>query len=558
MLESVTVKNLALIREAQISFGKGLNILSGETGAGKSILIGSINLALGAKADKDIIRDGAEYGLVELVFHLEDPEVIRSIRAMELPVEEDGSIIITRKISEGRSPIRVCGESVTVRQVKELAALLIDIHGQHEHQSLLKEGRQRQLLDAYGGEKMEALLQQMAESCSRYKKVSEELSALSMDEPKRQREISLAEYEIREIDEAALRIGEEEELSEELRSMNAARNSFEALNTVLSLTEGEGVLDPLGTAIRELNAIHEPDEKLRDITDSYLVAEDTLRGAAREIHDYMEENVFDARRFAEMEERLDTIRKLVFKYGKDEGDVLAYLEKRKAELEAYSNLDATLEKLQKEKEAAGKAAADTASKIHQLRVKAGNALEKEISRHLTELNFLKVSFAIELTDAGEFTSYGRDEVRFMISLNPGEKMRPLSEVASGGELSRIMLALKSVFAGKDDIGTLIFDEIDTGISGKTAWKVSEKMGALSKDRQLLCITHLPQIAAMADTHFVIEKSEVQGKTETHIQQLSEEEELKELARMLGGDALTEAALENAAELKRQANEAKRG
>ncbi len=555
MLDRLYVKNLALIKEVEIELGAGLNILTGETGAGKSIIIGSVNLCLGGKADKDMIRDGAEYALIELVFR-PDESVLKAVKEMDMPVEEDGSIIISRKISSSKSQIRVCGESVTVRQVKELAALLLDVHGQHEHQSLLKAGRQRELLDAYGGSEMRGLLEKMKEAYEEYESVLKKLAELDMDSATRAREISLAEYEIKQIEDAAITPGEEKELEERYKRMKRSLNNHEALNRVAELLNGnEGISDRLGRCIYDMNSMNE-DGRLKEIGEKLINAEGYLSDAYRELRRYIEEEDFDPEEFAQIESRLDTIRSLILKYGRDEEEVLKYLEKRRERLSELTGMDETLAKLRVKQEKAAAGLDKAAESITKLRKKTAVKLEKEISEALLDLNFLKVNFNIELKEKEECSPYGREDIVFTISLNPGEEARPLSEVASGGELSRIMLALKSVFAKKDEIGTLVFDEIDTGISGKTAWKVSEKMGALARSHQLICITHLPQIAAMADSHFLIEKNEKEGRTISDIRLLTEQEKAGELARMLGGDSISEASLLNAEELIKQAEAVK--
>ena len=559
MLDSISVKNLALIKQADIELCEGLNILSGETGAGKSILIGSVNLCLGAKADKSMIREGAEYALIELVFHVDNEKIISAIREMELPIEEDGTVIISRRISANRSSIKVCGENVTVKQVKELAELLIDVHGQHEHQSLLHSLKQRELLDAYctGGLKKE--LEKTAAEYAEYKRLCDRLKSLDMDEASRARETELAEYEINEIEEAGIRPGEEDELEDAFRRMKGARDSYEGLTRVRELLDEEydGALENLGRAVREMNAAAFVNEELSEEAQALSTAEDTIRDVLRDVREILDDGAFDPQRFDEIETRLDTIRRLSLKYGGSEQAVLDYCEKRRDELKELKDLDAGRKKLGAEIEEAKKKLDSLCEKLHKERAKAAKALKEEISSTLMDLNFLKVEFEVALKQREEYGPAGRDEVEFMISLNPGEKLRPLKDVASGGELSRIMLALKTVFAARDDIETLIFDEIDSGISGKTAWMVSEKMGALAGGRQLICITHLPQIAAMADKHFCIEKEEVDGKTETGIRALDKQQEEAELARMLGGGELTEAVLGNARELKLRAAESKR-
>lgn len=555
MLDRLYVKNLALIKEAEIELGPGLNILAGETGAGKSIIIGSINLCLGGKADKDMIRDGAEYALIELVFR-PDEAVLKAVKEMDMPVEDDGCIIISRKISSTKSQIKVCGESVTVRQIKELAALLLDVHGQHEHQSLLKGTKQRDVLDAYGGAEMKGLLENMKEAYAAYENICAKLDALDMDEGTRAREISLAEYEIKQIEDAAITPGEEKELDEKFRRMKRSMDNHETLSRVMELIDGDGgASERLGRAVADMS-IAAGDEKLKEISELMMNADGYLSDAARGLRRYMEEEDFDPEEYAVTEGRLDTIRSLIIKYGRNEEDVLKYLEDRRERLRELNSMEETVGRLKAEQDKAYAAMEKTGTAITKLRKKTAAKLEKEISEALLEMNFLKVCFKIELKEKEEYSSYGKDEVVFTISLNPGEENRPLSEVASGGELSRIMLALKSVFAKKDETGTLVFDEIDTGISGKTAWKVSGKMGALALSHQLICITHLPQIAAMADTHFLIEKNEKDGRTETCIRQLSEEERTGELARMLGGESLSEASVMNASELLLEAKSVK--
>ena len=555
MLDRLYVKNLALIKEAEIELGAGLNILTGETGAGKSIIIGSINLCLGGKADKDMIRDGAEYALIELVFRPEE-NILKAVKEMDMPVEEDGCIIISRKISSSKSQIKVCGESVTVRQVKELAALLLDVHGQHEHQSLLKTSKQRELLDAYGGNRMKELLENMREAYEAYGSICEKLTKLDMDEGMRAREISLAEYEIKQIEDAAISPGEEKELDERFRKMKRSMDNHEALSRVMELIAGDGgAAERLSRGIADMNSLNE-DEKLKEIGEQLMNADGYLSDAARGLRRYMEEGDYDPEEYAGIESRLDIIRSLILKYGRTEEDVLKYLEERKEQLRELECMDETVKKLEAEKEKAYAAMEKAGADITKLRNKTAQSLKKEISEALLDMNFLTVNFDIELKEKEEYTPFGKEDTVFTISLNTGEEKRPLSEVASGGELSRIMLALKSVFAKKDDIGTLIFDEIDTGISGKTAWKVSGKMGTLSRSHQLICITHLPQIAAMADTHFLIEKSEKDGRTITDIRPLDPDERTKELARMLGGDSLSEASVLNAKELLQEAREVK--
>lgn len=558
MLTSLHVKDLALIREAEVNFSDGLNILTGETGAGKSIIIGSINYALGAKVEKDVVREGAEYALVELIFQVEREETRKQIQKMELPMEEDGSLIITRKIMQGRSVLKVGGEAITTRQMKELAALLIDIHGQHEHQSLLQIAKHQELLDSYVGEELKDEIVKITELYGEYTKLQGEIASLSMDDATRQREIALAQFEVDEIETAALTVGEDEILEKKYRKLVNAKKIADSLNHVMDyLANGESnAKDQTGYAVREMNMAITMDEELNDMAEHLMSAESILSDVSREIAEYMDEFSFDEEDFRAMEERLNVINHLTLKYGRTIEEVLTYGQKKKEELNRLLDLEGTLQQLRTKRAKVEKELCIHSECAHEIRLRLAKELEKNIAETLLELNFLKVTFEIAVRKKETYSKTGFDEVEFMISLNPGERVRPLTQVASGGELSRIMLALKSIFARKDAIDTLIFDEIDTGISGKTAWKVSEKMSILSEHHQVICITHLPQIAAMADTHFVIEKAEWDGKTVTSIQQQNEAETIDEIARLLGSDCITDAVRTNAVELRELAKKTK--
>jgi len=550
MLERLHVKNLALIEEAEVNFREGLNILTGETGAGKSIIIGSVNYALGAKADADVIRSGAEYALVELVFYLEQEEKRRLVREMDFALEEDGTLIISRKIMPGRSIIRVGGETVTVKQVKELANILIDIHGQHEHQSLLKPKKQLDLLDDFAGEKAMEWKASVAKEYKEYKDLLAELDALDMDEGAREREVSLARYEVDEIEGAGICPGEEIELQNKYRKMQNGKKIVDALQKVsMYLDAGEGnAVELTGYALRELSNAAGMDEELTPMEERLRDVESLLADVSRDIKNYAEDFSFSEEEFDETEKRLDILNHLMTKYGNSTEKILAYGEKRRKELDQLMDLANVQMNLKNRLSQKEEEIRKICRQLHELRSIQATALSEEITAVLEDLNFLRVTFEIAVTEKDSFGENGADEVCFLISLNPGEAKKPVAEVASGGELSRIMLALKTVFARKDRMETLIFDEIDAGISGKTAWRVSERMDALGKGHQILCITHLPQIAAMADRHYLIDKKEEEGVTKTEIRELDAGESVEEVARLLGSDMVTDAVLENAKEL----------
>ncbi len=557
MLQSLHVKNLALIDEIEVTLGEGLNILTGETGAGKSIIIGSINLALGAKADKDMIRTGAEYALVELVFTVEGQQ-LAAIEELELPVE-DGQIILQRRILQSRNVCKVCGETVTARQLKQLGEILLDIHGQHEHQSLLKPAKQLEILDAYAGEALLSHKEKLRELYSRYRSAVDELEHSEVDEETRKREAALAEFECQEIEEAALVPGEDEEIEQLYRKLVNGQKIQDAVGLAHALCgyEENGVGSSVGRALKEMRSVAAYDTALQEFEQQLLDIDGLLNDYNRAVADYLSELEFDGELFDRTEKRLNLLNHLKAKYGNSIEDVLAYQAQAQHTLEKYRDYDAYRMELTKRADTLKEEALTVCAKISDIRRRSAARLSKEMKKALVDLNFQEVAFEIQVTALEEMIgSNGYDRAAFLISTNAGERLRDLAQVASGGELSRIMLALKTVLADKDAIETLIFDEIDTGISGKTAWKVSEKMGILGRGHQLICITHLPQIAAMADQHFCIEKKVEDKRSVTDIRKLAEEESVTELARMLGSDSITENVMNNAREMKDLARKTK--
>ncbi len=559
MLVSLYVKNLALIDETEVYFGNGLNILTGETGAGKSIIIGSVNLALGAKAEKDMIRTGADYALVELVFHVEKEKQLEEIRSLELPVEEDGTVILQRRIMPGKSLCKVGGETVSVKQVRALAEILIDIHGQHEHQSLLKAARQLEILDEYAKEELSGPAKKLKACYEQYREVAKQLSAEDIDEETRKREASLAAFEVQEIEEAALLAEEDTELEKSYRKLVNGQKIQESVTLAYQMSgyENGGAGDAIGRAVKEIRSVAAYDETLQNFEAQLLDIDSLLNDYNRAAADYLSGLEFDGELFAKVEKRLDLVNHLKAKYGNTIEEILAYQERMQEKLEKYQNFDAYRQELVQKEAALKEELLALCEKVSKIRKKSAKSLAKSMKKALIDLNFLDVAFEIRIeSEENKIGPDGYDQASFMISTNPGEDLRPLAQIASGGELSRIMLALKTVLADRDEIETLIFDEIDTGISGKTAWKVSEKMGILGQKHQLICITHLPQIAAMADSHFQIEKTVTKERTVTTIRALEETESVEELARMLGGASITENVLNNAREMKDLARKSK--
>ena len=544
MLYHLHVKDLALIDSAEVEFGPGLNILTGETGAGKSILIGSINLALGSKASKDMIRSGQPYGLVELVFGDFSEAILEKLRALEIE-PEDGQLIIRRKISSTRSEIKINDETVTLSKLRKVTELLIDIHGQHEHQSLLRDGYHLKILDDFQQRETGALRAEIAEKYHAWMALREKLAGFDMEEGQRQRELDFLQFEIDDIEKAALREGEEEELAQKYRKYQNAQRIYGSVARTREILDGTD----FSSAIHEMQDALQYDDELRNISDSLYdlasISEDTVRA----LDHYMEKNEYDEEDFQQVTERLDYIRSILMKYGGTVTRVeeaLATKQQRLAELEDYDAARTRCEKAVAKAESELRACC---AELTRAREKGAKQLSERIRQELLEMGFLDIRFELPLTTLKEPGANGMDEAHFTVSLNPGEPMRPLSEVASGGELSRIMLSIKTVLADRDEIPTLIFDEIDTGISGRTAEKVSEKLRKIAQLHQVILITHLPQIAAKADQHFCIEKSVADGHTHTQIHALTEEDSVLELARLLAGGQITDAVLANARELK---------
>lgn len=556
MLEKLIVKNVALIDESEVEFAQGLNVLTGETGAGKSILIDSINLALGAKADKNLIRNGAEYAYVELVFLVGEPELQQKLKELEIFPDEENKVILQRRIMPGKSSCRINGESVSGKMLKEAAGVLIDIHGQHEHQSLLNEKRHLEVLDLYCGEMLEDVKKSLSEVYVQYKEAMKELSeAQELDESKK-REIALAQFECKEIEDADLKEGEDEELEEQFRRMENVRTIGEAIGMAshcLDNYEQENAQTLIGRAMKNVNDVLVYDKELEAVAEQLMTAEELVRDAGRFLGHYMENLEIDPEVYNYTKERLDTINKLKTKYGNTVSEILSYAHEKREFLNKFEDFEQYKQKLLEKTDEMTRKLCALCTKANDARVSQAEVLAAKMQAALLELNFPYARFEIEVTEDRKYLSKAGDNyVRFLISLNAGEKLKPLSQVASGGELSRIMLALKTVLADQDEIETLIFDEIDAGISGKTAWKVSEKLGLLGKNHQVICITHLPQIAAMADHHFMIEKHQTTERTTTTLTALDENGMISEIARLLGSDSITDAVMTNARELKEMA------
>ena len=558
MLAHLHVKNLALIEEIEVEFGPGLNILTGETGAGKSILLGSMQLILGAKTSKNMIRENAPYALVELLFQIENEKAKEALKELDI-YPEDGQVLLSRKIMDGRSINKINGETSTVGQMKAAAAWLLDIHGQHEHQSLLYQDKQLAILDAYGKNRVLPVKDKVSQAYKEYSKCKAELNSMNMDEEQRNRELAFLEFEIKEIEKANLQPDEDEELERQYRKMSNAKLIVDSLQLVHNLTgyeSKEGAGETVGEALKEFSHVTQYDSELAPMAETLTSVDGLLNDFNRELSAYLDDMTCDEGEFYETERRLDLINGLKAKYGRTIEDIFSYRKLQEEKLEKLRKYEENLQELKNHLKELKDVLEERSDELSRIRKEYSKQLEEKIIQGLKDLNFLDVNFAIDFQQKKNYTDNGTDDIQYLISTNPGESLKPLGQIVSGGELSRIMLALKAILADRDQIETLIFDEIDTGISGRTAQKVSEKMAVIGQHHQVLCITHLPQIAAMADSHFEIEKHLQGTETITQIHVLEEDDSIRELARLLGGAEITSAVFENAKEMKELAQKQK--
>ena len=545
MLDRLLVKDLALIEKSVVEFSGGLNVLTGETGAGKSILLGSIQLALGQKANKDLIRHGKEQAIVELDFSLTEEEV-RRIQALEEDLElEEERLLIRRKISEKKSDIRVNDLGLTLAKLREITGGLLDLHGQHEHQSLLREGSHLEIIDGFRKKQGGKLLEEVADAYHLLQEKKRALQKFSLKEEERTRELDFLDFEIQELADAHLSEGEEAELTKEY---SLYENMDRLKSLLLSAKESLEEMD-FHRPIQAVEEAKDFDESLKGLSDSLYDLEAVGEDCLRSLDHYLDHAEVDEEKLFTLGERLEQIRRVMMKHGGTEAKALAALAKKEERRTFLLDYEKDEEKAKKAIVEQEKLLREKAVLLSKERQEDAKVLAKQIQGEMQEMGFLDTKFEFHFQEKKEPTEKGLDEVEAYVSLNPGEPLRPLREVGSGGELSRIMLSIKTVLADTEGVSTLIFDEIDSGISGRTAEKVGEKLQKIAKNHQVILITHLPQIAAKADHHFLIEKTVENGVTHTGIHPLEEKESIEELARLLGGDEISEASLENARELK---------
>ncbi|OQB15944.1 MAG: DNA repair protein RecN [Firmicutes bacterium ADurb.Bin193] len=555
MLVSLHIKNIAVIDEVFVEFGDGFNALTGETGAGKSILIDSLNMVLGQRTSRDLIRNGTDKAVVEAMFNINDPAVLSYLS--EIGVEVDGgNILIYRDLNtDGRATSRINGMMVTAGMVKELSKLIINIHGQQDNQSLLNPSSHTAYLDSFAG-----ITELVCEYKSVYditKSLEKKLGELNENEREKQRRIELLKYQIDEIEGAHLKLGEEEALSDRREFLSGASKISEALefSRAILYTNDENVHDMLSRVSASLSGIARYDLELSDFESKITEINFELDDIIHRIHAFADSIDFNPRELDMIEERLDLINSLKRKYGADIGEILKYNEKAKAELETIMQSEELSKKLENELSENLQKQTELSKEITQKRIAAGKLLEEKITFELSDLDMKRVSFQTEIEPC-EFCPTGADRVEFLISVNAGEPPKPLSKIASGGEMSRIMLAIKSILADTDNVPTLIFDELDKGVSGRAAQKIAQKINKISSKRQVLCITHLAQIASMADTHFLIEKGMTDSVTQTKVIRLSKDDRVSELARIIGGAKITQLTMDSAKEMLEMAEEYK--
>lgn len=560
MLSEISIKNFAIIESLSLSLDKGLTILSGETGAGKSIIIDAIHLLVGGRGSAEFVRHGEEKAEIEGLFQVESENHPLFIRAQEFGIDiEEGMIILRRDISKsGKSVCRINGKLVTISTLREIGSTLVDIHGQHEHQELMDETRHLSLLDQFGGAKIEEALKEYEEVFQAYEKALKSLKALSENEQQMAHRLDLISFQLEEIQQAELKLNEDEKLIEEKVKLANFEKIHEALNLSYSALQGDNKgLDWLGLAMNHLEDAASIDRHFTELSDSvsnsFYLIEDVMRTLRNEL-DKLE---YDPERLHEIEDRLTEINQLKRKYGKTIDEVLEYAAKIEEEFDTLQNKETHIEKLQKELNNIIKDLAVEARELSNIRQNYAGTLTSLIHRELKELYMEKTVFDVRfISDYESFSPTGSDKVEFYLSTNPGEPLKPLSKIASGGELSRIMLALKSIFSKHQGITSIIFDEVDTGVSGRVAQAIAEKIYNVAMGSQVLCISHLPQVAAMADTHLYISKDTLNGRTKTTVKKLDEEEKIREIGRMISGVEITDLTKEHARELLHLAKEIK--
>lgn len=566
LLAELSIKNFAIIESLTVSFEKGLTVLTGETGAGKSIIIDAIHLLAGARGSSEFVRYGEKRAELEALFLLDEVQHSVYERCEEFGIDvSDGMIILRRDMSSsGKSICRINGKLVTIAVLREIGQLLVDIHGQHDNQELMNEENHLSLLDQYSGKEVKSALIAYLELYRRYDGLKRKIIQLSENEQEMAHRLDLLQFQLEEIENAELQPKEDELLQEEKHQISNYEKIYDSLNNSYNALHGEQRgLDWVGLAMSHLENVSHINTKLKELSETISNAFYMIEDLSYEVRNELDSLEFDPERLNYVESRLNEINHLKRKYGQSVEEILTYSAKIEEEIDTIQNKDSHITKLQKELESVLEDLSVEAKNISAIRKKHAKVLIDEIHQELKELYMEKTSFDVNIDERRtpshelKYSSNGVDEIEFYISTNPGEPLKPLSKTASGGELSRIMLAMKSIFSQHQGITSIIFDEVDTGVSGRVAQAIAEKIYRVSSGSQVLCITHLPQVAAMADTHLYIAKETKAGRTKTSVKPLNEEEKIKEIGRMIAGVEVTELSKEHAKELLSLAHTAKR-
>ncbi|PUU93052.1 MAG: DNA repair protein RecN (Recombination protein N) [Halanaerobium sp.] len=553
MLSDLQVKNFALINQVNINFKKGLNILSGETGAGKSIIIGALDLLLGARANTDVIRSGKEAAYISAFFQPEELTIINKILTEAGIEKEDSGILIAREIREnGRNRTLINGQLATLKIVKKISRYLIDIHGQHEHQLLLDPGSHLMILDAFIGQEIQPLKNNIKSLYQELNKVQKELAEIEIDDSQRARELDIINFQIDEIEEASLMKGEYEDLKEEYKSLSHAEEIYRVVAELISALSGDdysekGIMDRLAVLKNKFVEIEDYNQRLKKLNKKFADIYYSLEEFVFDLGDFESAFNYDEQRIAIISDRLDLINTLLRKYGEDIETVLSYLEELYQKRDKLENVEEKISSLTKKNNKFKKEILKKSGELSQLRKEYAKKLEVKLKAELKDLAMEDVRFKVDFKQK-EITADGTDQIEFLISPNRGEDLKSLTKIASGGELSRIMLSLKTITAALDQVDTLIFDEVDSGVGGNTAAKMAAKLSQIAAERQIICITHLPQLASAANHHFLIKKERGENRTFTKIYALDKDERVAEIARMIGGATITDKTLAHAEEM----------
>lgn len=550
MLKTLCIENIAVIEKADIEFSKGFNVLTGETGAGKSIVVDSINAILGERTSKELVRAGSENAFVTAYFEDINSEVKQKLNEFDLPCEDDGTLMLSRKISaQGKSTCRINGSVCTVSMLKEVGNLLVNIHGQHDSQTLLNADYHYKFVDMYGS--LDGVLDEYKQSFKQLLSVRKQLKALTLDADERDRQIELLDYQIKELTDAEIKVGEWDELKKRKNLILNSQNLLQSLNSALAAFNGSddysGISTLLSTAVKELGTVSDVDGDIKAVYDKAEALNDSVEVVKDALFDKINSIEFEPEELDRIEERLNLYYTFSNKYGETEQDMLYYLDEAVKKRAAFENSEEELEKLNVRYDEIFNQTVALAQKLTDLRKSTAEKLGNEICKQLEFLDMPKIKFTTSF-EKGNLSANGWDKIEFLIATNVGETAKPLAKIASGGELSRIMLAIKSIIAQKDSIDTLIFDEIDTGVSGKASRKIGLKLKELGAFTQVICVTHSAQIASVADSHFLIEKNVENDRTYTNVTVLDYDGRKNELARIMGGINATESLLKSAEEL----------